>query len=266
MIYIGYILLLLMGMILGLLGAGGSILTIPILIYFFHMPMLTASSYSLVMVGIIAFLSTIPYRDRVSFKDALLFSIPSTMGVFASRFYILRHMPETFLYVNFHKFIHSIFIVFMFLAGLLMNHSSGDEKKKHYKNNLHFPDSRFVLNYLKIVFAGGGLGMVMGIIGAGGGFLIVPVLILMMEMPINKAVPTSLFIVTLNSLVGFFSDPFHFTSKDWISIFIYLIWSLLGMVFGIYIAKHIQVNRLKKGFSWLIICVAISMGIKEFIL
>ncbi|MBL3284491.1 Sulfite exporter TauE/SafE family protein [Rickettsiales endosymbiont of Paramecium tredecaurelia] len=248
-----------MGITLGLVGAGGSILTIPILVYLLQVPITLATSYSLVVVGSTAFIGLLRYRDHILFRKAILFLIPSALGVFAARRFIVPTLSNILGHLLLGQVLVILLIIFMGIAGYFMikrpildiqNHS---HKKQNIKKS-------------KVVLIGLALGIIMGLLGAGGGFLIIPTLVLLMHFAMREAVATSLFIIAINSFIGFVTNQSQFIASDWGNLKKYLTPSLLGMLIGLYIVKFINGEILKKSFGYFIWVVGIAILTKEFIL
>ncbi|MEA0971217.1 Sulfite exporter TauE/SafE family protein [Candidatus Megaera venefica] len=256
--FLGYLSLLFMGLTLGLVGAGGSILTIPILVYIFKIPIIIATTYSLLIVGVSAFIGTVRYRSSILFSKVALFALPSIIGVFSARFYILPNLPRSLGIITLDQAMILLLLTFMISSSYLMIRD----------NRLQLPNTKHssFLNQTKIILLGFCLGLVMGLLGAGGGFLIIPTLILLMGFSMQGAVPTSLFIITLNSLIGFLSDKHNFLAQDWINIFWYVSLAVLGMLIGIKLGTYINASQLKKGFGWFICITAITIALREFII
>ena len=253
---LGYIALAAMGITLGLVGAGGSILTIPILVYLLNVPIILATSYSLVVVGSTAFMGLLRYRHHILFKKAIVFLIPSVLGVFAARYFMIPALPHTIGSLPIDKALVVLLLIFMSAAGYFMIKNSPLDAKNHLPKNSN----------VKVILIGLALGGIMGILGAGGGFLIIPTLVLLMGFTMQEAVPTSLFIITVNSVIGFTADQHQFIADDWSHLAKYLAPALLGMVTGLYIAKFIQGESLKKAFGYFVWIVGIAILTKEFIL
>ena len=253
---LGYFALAVMGITLGLVGAGGSILTIPILVYLLSIPILLATSYSLVVVGFTAFLAAIRYRHHILFKKAIHFLIPSVLGVFGARHFIIPNLPHTLGTLSIDKALVILLLIFIGVAGYFMIKNSSTYPKNHSDKSQN----------IKVVFIGLNLGIIMSLLGAGGGFLIIPTLALLMGLTMQEAVPTSLFIITVNSFVGFAADKHHFISSDWTNLAKYLAPALLGMLIGLYIAKFIKGENLKKVFGYFVWIIGIAIFTKEFIL
>jgi uncharacterized membrane protein YfcA len=253
---LGYIALAAMGITLGLVGAGGSILTIPILVYLLNVPIILATSYSLVVVGSTAFMGLLRYRHHILFKKAIVFLTPSVLGVFAARHFMIPALPHTIGSLPIDKALVILLLIFMSAAGYFMIKNSPLDAKNHLPKNQN----------INVILIGLALGGIMGILGAGGGFLIIPTLVLLMGFTMQEAVPTSLFIITVNSLIGFAADQHQFIADDWSHLAKYLAPAFFGMLMGLYIAKFIQGESLKKAFGYFVWIVGIAILIKEFIL
>jgi uncharacterized membrane protein YfcA len=253
---LGYIALAVMGITLGLVGAGGSILTIPILVYLLDVPIILATSYSLVVVGSTAFIATLRYRHHILFKKAILCLIPSVLGVFTARHFMIPALPHTIGSLSIDKALVILLLIFMSAAGYFMIKDSPIDSQNNRPKNQN----------IKVILIGLALGAVMGLLGAGGGFLIIPTLVLLMGFSMQEAVPTSLFIITVNSLIGFAADQHQFIAADWVNLAKYLVPALLGMLVGLYIAKVVNGKALKKAFGYFIWIVGIAIPTKEFIL
>ena len=250
----GYLLFFLMGTTFGLVGAGGSILTLPILIYFFDMPVVLATTISMFIVGASALFGVVQYRKLILYQKALLFAGPSTLGIFISRFYLVPKLPQT---INGHS-LESILMGFLVIVMLLAGHFM-IKKPIHSKTHLEG-----TIDYERIVAIALVLGIFMGMLGAGGGFLIVPTLVLLLRVDVKHAVATSLFIVFLNSLIGFLSDqhPHKFDSYEHIIIFTLLAWS--GMYLGSHLSRYVTSTKVRMMFGCFILFMAVVIGFKEF--
>jgi uncharacterized protein len=253
---LGYIALASMGITLGLVGAGGSILTIPILVYLLKVPIILATSYSLVVVGSTAFIGLLRYRHHILFERAVVFLIPSVLGVFTARHFMIPSLPHTIGSLPIDKALVILLLIFMSAAGYFMIKKSPLDFQNHLPKNQN----------IKVILIGLALGTVMGLLGSGGGFLIIPTLMLLMGFAMQESVPTSLFIITVNSVIGFAADQHQFIANDWSHLAKYLAPAFLGMLTGLYIAKFIQGESLKKAFGYFVWVIGIAIFAKEFIL
>jgi uncharacterized membrane protein YfcA len=256
MILLGYFLALIAGVFLGLFGGGGSILIVPILVYLMGINPISATAYSLFIVGIASLFGSQQYiyKNQINIKIGLIFALPSFIGVFTSRKWVLPNIPEILhisdiLSISKETFILVFFALVMLLASLSMIFSW--KPKSLSASN----------NYLWIIIDGFIVGIITGLVGAGGGFLIVPALLLFTNINIKDAVGTSLLIITIKSLLGFigeFSNPI-----EWDLMLLFSVLSIIGVYLGVYISKHINSPTLKKTFGIFVLLMAIVILIKE---
>ena len=250
---IGYLSLVGVGLSLGLLGVGGAILVIPIMMYLFKVPVVLSTSYSLVVVSTTAATAAFRQRNRIEFKKALAFIIPSLIGVTLSRGLILPNLPSTIAGISLDHAIILLLVTLMFSASLIM---LTDVK--------YTPDGEDDKLHLKVAGLAFMLGIFLGILGAGGGFLIIPVLVVLLGFPMKEAVPTSLFITSLNSATGFLIDHQDFTEEHWISSTKFVACTLIGMTIGIELSRKFHPDYLRRGFAWLVLILATFMTWREF--
>lgn len=251
---LGYFALTFMGITLSLIGAGGSILTIPILVYLLKEPILVATSYSLALVGSTALFAALRCRHQILFKESVIFLIPSICGVFIARHFIIPKLPDAIGFLSIDQALITLLLSFIAISGYLMIKNSSNYTKSNNSTNESF----------KIISLGLALGIIMGILGAGGGFLIIPTLILLMGLSSKEAIPTSLFIITVNSFIGFAADKHPFITTDWINLIKYLIPAIMGMTIGLYVTKFMNEVSFKKLFGYFIWLMGIIIIIKEF--
>jgi hypothetical protein len=265
MVTLGYILAILVGISLGLIGSGGSILTVPILVYIMGVDPVSATAYSLFIVGATALIGGIQSarEGTVDFKTALIFGIPSIVAVYATRAFLVPIIPEhVFTLFGFEVtkpiLLMVLFAVVMVAASITMirpqkNDKIGEELPMNY-------------NYPMILLEGSIVGVLTGLVGAGGGFLIIPALVLLAKMPMKKAIGTSLFIIAAKSLIGFTGDLKGNEIIDWKLLGIFTIASIIGIFIGIIFAKKIPGDKLKKAFGWFVLIMGIYIIIKELFL
>lgn len=253
---LGYIALVAMGITLGLIGAGGSILTIPILVYLFKIPIVFATSYSLVLIGFTALIAAIRYRHQILFKKSLLFLVPSIISIFLIRKFVIPSLPNALGALSIEKALVILLLLLMGTAGYFMVKPSQSHHKTYAPKHQN----------IKVIFMGLILGIIMGLLGAGGGFLNVPTFVLLMGLTMQEAISTSLFIITVNSFIGFAADKQQFMFSDWVNLEKYLIPAIFGMLMGLLISKFIKGENLKKMFGYFIWLIGIAILIKEFIL
>ncbi|MGB3154005.1 MAG: sulfite exporter TauE/SafE family protein [Chitinophagaceae bacterium] len=258
---IGYIASLVIGISLGLIGGGGSILTVPVLVYLFGVEPVLATSYSLFIVGLSSLVGVIPkYKQGlVNLKTALIFGIPAIAAVFATRKFIVPVIPKQVFTLG--DFIITKSILMMVLFAILMVAASvsmiRDKKKKAAAEN-----GAQKFNYPMILLEGAVVGMLTGLVGAGGGFLIIPALVLLSNLPMKQAVGTSLLIIAAKSLIGFTGDVSQYT-MDWKLLLTISAIAVAGIFIGDALSKKIDGTKLKKGFGWFVLVMGIYIIVKE---
>lgn len=254
---LGYILAVFIGIALGLIGGGGSILTVPVFVYLFHIDPTVATSYSLFIVGMTSLTGAVYQYTKgfVDMKAALSFGLMSVVTVFAVRKYLLPAIPNVLWQVGGLSVTKST--VIMVLFAVLMLAASVSMVLGHHEQPSGAQTSLPVL----LVF-GLGVGLVTGLLGAGGGFLIIPALVLLARTPMRVAIGTSLFIVTINSLVGFLGDIGH-VYIDWLFLFTILAITVSGVLIGSIIGRSIPGERLRSGFGWFVLTMGIYMLSRE---
>lgn len=257
----GYCGAFIIGLTLGLMGSGGSILTVPLLVYVFGIDPVIATAYSLFIVGTTSAFGTFKnyLNDNVAFKTGLIVAIPSFISVYLTRKYIIPQLPEVFEWNGFslqrHTFIMVLFAVVMALAAASMLLRKIDDESPCTEKKMKYV---VVLPYIAFI------GVIMGLVGAGGGFLIIPMLVFFGGLPIKKAVGTSLFIITLNALTGFSGDVQRIP-VDWAFLLPLTIISVFGIFAGTYLHKFVNEKQLKKGFGFFVLAMAVFILSKEIV-
>lgn len=258
---IGYIASVLVGVVLGLLGGGGSILCIPILVYLFGINPVLASAYSLFIVGITSFVGAIPkYRQQLlNIRTGILFGIPSIITIFITRKWIVPAIPEIILstesfVLTKRILVLGIFALLMVLASFSMIRGKREITSK--RNSFRTP---------LVILEGSLIGFLTGLVGAGGGFLIIPALVFLTGLKFKTAVGTSLFIIAINSLTGFLGDVLNY-SIDWKFILILAALAVVGILIGNYFSRRISGVILRKAFGWLTLLMGCWILMKEVIL
>lgn len=260
---LGYFSALIIGVVLGLIGGGGSILTVPVLVYLLHINPVLATAYSLFIVGSTALVGALrnAQKGRVDFKTAIIFSIPAFIAVYSSRKFLVPAIPEELF--TFGEFtltkdigIMVFFAIIMLLAAISMIRNKRPESDDN---------TEIQYNYPLIIIEGLVVGLVTGIVGAGGGFLIIPALVLFAKLPMKKAVATSLLIIAIKSLIGFIGDVENL-AIEWTFLFIFSILSIVGIFLGIWLTKFINGQKLKRAFGWFVLLMAIYILLKEIVL
>lgn len=264
---IGFLAILLMGIILGSLGAGGSILTVPILVYLFKIQPVLSTSYSLFLVGFTAIIGSFLYlkKGQIDFNIAVKFAIPSIISVYLTRRFLIPRIPSEFqlfgIVLEKDLLVLILFAIMMLLASLFMIRNPSENTFNDHKPSLT-PIIRNILIIIESLI----VGLITATVGAGGGFLIIPVLVLLNNISIKSAIGTSLIIIAAKSLTGFIGDIQAGVDLDYMLAAILIILSSLGMFLGSMINKYIDSQQLKKAFGYFLMITSVIMIIKETIL
>ncbi len=242
---------------MGIIGGGGSILGVPIFVYLFDMNALTATTLSLFVVGVASAVGATgnAKQGNVDFKTALLFGIPSVLSVIFVRKIILPNLPDPLFSIGTFPIEKNLFILVLFATLMLISSIKmivGNQKIETTNQSPQYP---------MLVTQGIAVGMITGMIGAGGGFLIVPALVMLLNLEMKKAIGTSMMIISMNSLLGFLSS--QNTEINWQFLLIFTSIAVIGMLIGIQLAKKIDGKKLKPIFGWFVLIMGIYIIIKE---
>jgi uncharacterized membrane protein YfcA len=248
---IGYIASILIGISLGLIGGGGSILTVPVLVYLFHVDPVQATAYSLFIVGASSLVGAWPkYKQGfVNLKTAIIFGIPSIAAVFATRKFIVPAIPNELGEFAGIAITKSLLMMMLFAVLMVAASFSMIRSKKNKETELE-GEQKF--NYPLILLEGVLVGILTGLVGAGGGFLIIPALVMLSKLPMKQAVGTSLLIIAAKSLIGFTGDLGNRT-MDWTLLLTVTALAIAGIFIGDKLSKRIDGNKLKTGFGWFVL-------------
>jgi uncharacterized membrane protein YfcA len=260
----GYFAALAIGISLGLIGGGGSILTVPVLVYLFGINPVLATAYSLFIVGATSLVGTFPkYNDGVvNVKTAIIFGVPSIIAVYATRRWIVPAIPEEILHIG--GFTLTKPLMLMLLFGVLMTFASLSMIRDK-KDECEDLDQVQVFNYPLIILEGLVVGALTGLVGAGGGFLIIPALVLFSKLPMKQAVGTSLLIIAMKSLLGFLGDVTHY-QMDWKLLLIVTGLAVAGLFLGNAFGRKVNAKTLKKAFGWFVLVMGFYIIVKELFL
>lgn len=259
---VGYFLAILVGVSLGLIGSGGSILTVPILVYILGVGEVESTAYSLFIVGTTALVGGIQaaMQKKVDFKTVLIFGLPSIAAVYLTRKFLVPAIPDQL--VTLGSFELTKPIALMILFAIVMIFASISMIKPSKNNTQEDEDVNLTYNYPMILLEGTVVGVLTGLVGAGGGFLIIPALVLLAKMPMKLAVGTSLFIIATKSLIGFTGDLGNLTI-DWVLLGMFTFLSVVGIFIGILLSKKIPGAKLKTSFGWFVLVMGIYIILKE---
>ncbi|MDG1276728.1 MAG: sulfite exporter TauE/SafE family protein [Algoriphagus sp.] len=262
-VLIGFASAVLIGVSLGLIGGGGSILTVPVLVYILGVEPVLATAYSLFVVGSTSLVGSFTFMKKglVNYKTALVFAIPSFIAVFLTRKFLVPALPDQLFELGTWVISKNIGIMIFFALIMLAASYSmikGGGKKESDE------DSEVKFNIPLIALEGMVVGVITGIVGAGGGFLIIPALVLLAKLPMKMAVGTSLLIIAAKSLIGFLGDVSSQTI-DWKMLLIFTGLSIVGIFIGSTLSKRINEKALKKGFGWFVLIMGIYIISKELL-
>ncbi|MFH6972770.1 sulfite exporter TauE/SafE family protein [Flavobacterium petrolei] len=262
--YIGYFASILIGVALGLIGGGGSILTVPVLVYLFAVEPVLATAYSLFIVGLTSAVGSVGYfkKGLVNIKTAIVFGIPSIIAVFTTRAYIVPAIPKEIISTGSFTLTKDLFLMLLF--AVIMVIASYTMIKKDKKNTVdEAGEQKF--NYPLILIEGSIVGIITGLVGAGGGFLIIPALVILSKLPMKEAVGTSLIIIAAKSLIGFFGEGGE-SIIDWQFLFTISAFAIIGIFIGTSLSKKIDGTKLKPAFGWFVLVMGIYIITKELFL
>jgi len=251
------------GISLGLIGGGGSILTVPVLVYLFNVDPVLATAYSLFIVGLSSLVGAFPkYKaGMIDLKTALVFGVPSIIAVFLTRKVLVPAIPATLFEVAGVSVTKALAMMILFAVLMVAASVSmiRDKKKEEQAT-----DEPRVFNYPMILLEGAVVGVLTGLVGAGGGFLIIPALVMLSKLPMKQAVGTSLLIIAAKSLIGFTGDVMENADKmDWTLLSIVTSLAVVGIFVGNQLSKKVDGAALKKGFGWFVLVMGIYIIVKE---
>lgn len=259
----GYISALFIGLSLGLIGGGGSILAVPVLAYLFSIDEKAATAYSLFIVGSSALVGGIKqyFKGYVDLRTAIVFGFPAIIGVTVVRHFVVPALPDVLFIIDQFQVTRRMGMFGLFALLMIPAAYSMLKGRKELKKKI---SGKVKYNYPLILIEGLIIGSVTGMIGAGGGFLIIPALVILTHVDMKVAVGTSLVIIALNSLIGFFLGDALVRQIDWSFLLTITSISLIGIFIGSYLGNFIDGNRLKKAFGYFILIMAIFIFYMEF--
>jgi uncharacterized membrane protein YfcA len=255
----GYLAAVLIGASLGLIGGGGSILTVPVFVYLLHVHPVLATTYSLFVVGSCSLVGSVRsyHKKLIDFQVVLYFGLPSLLSVFIVRRYVLPKIPDHLFTVG--ELAVTKGVLLMVLFALLMLAAAGSMIRSAGK-----PPIPGVNKERKsgLLIQGLLIGAVTGLLGAGGGFLIIPALVLISRLPMKIAVGSSLTIMAISSFFGFFSTLSHY-NINWPQLLLFSAIAVLGIFVGTAFSDKIPGQSLKKGFGWFVLAIGLFILVHE---
>lgn len=260
---IGYVASIVMGISLGLIGGGGSILTVPILVYLFDVDPVVSTAYSLFVVGLTSLVGSTSHfkKGNVHLKTALIFGAPSIAAVYAVRKFVVPIIPDPFFSVGDFSVSKGLFVMVLFALLMLVASISMIRKPKQNGSEKTEIKYNYPLIFLEGLFVGG----ITGLVGAGGGFLIIPALVLLAGLPMKQAVGTSLLIIAMKSLIGFTGDIGSGLMIDYRFMLIFSAFAMVGILAGSYFTKYISNEKLKPAFGWFVLVMGFYILGKELL-
>lgn len=257
----GYVGALFIGLTLGLSGAGGSILTVPILVYLMGFDSVLSTAYSLFIVGSTAAVGAarnlIKGFTRVNI--AVWFGLPSMISIFITRKYIITNIPDELISISGFVLTKQVAVLLLF-ATLMVFSASRMIRSRKKGSDQELPHGE--VNHSRLILQGLMVGFLTGLVGAGGGFLIVPALVIMAKLPMKNAIGTSLLIIATNSMIGFLGDLTH-REIEWEFLLPFASLAMVGIFVGMRLADRVNGAQLKKGFGYFVLVIAALIIFRE---
>lgn len=267
LVLLGFIAALIIGISLGLIGGGGSILTVPVLVYIFHISPVMATAYSLFIVGASSLVGALQYAKKqlVDFKTALFFGLPSIIAVYLTRRLLVPAIPDQLFTVNSYNLTKDAFLMLLF-AVLMLVASIGMIRKKQAQSDKKDENQKRAgwITPFVVLLEGIVVGTLTGLVGAGGGFLIIPALVLFARLPMKTAIGTSLVIISAKSLIGFLGDLSN-AVIDWSFLLFFTALAITGIFIGSFLSSKVDGAKLKTGFGWFVLVMGAAILLAELI-
>ncbi len=279
---IGYLIGLLVGVTMGMIGGGGFVL-LPTLIYLLDRESTLATAYTLVLIGVTALIGVLPRikQRQVDFRIALTLGIPILLGTLLVRGWLTHLIPDFEvdstgietkiplvlfqiggLHVTKRMLVLIVFAIVLLLSFASMMGWIGKDIKPRPNLRIESPTSYYVI----LISAGLFIGILSAFIGAGGGVMIVPLLVVVMGAPMRTVIGTSLAIMAGKSTLGFSGDIFRIGDKiEWGFLAGFAAVMIVGILIGTHVSRRIPVDKLRIGFAWLILAMAIFIFTKELL-
>ncbi len=259
---IGYLASILIGVSLGLIGGGGSILTVPVLVYLFAVQPVQATALSLFIVGLTSAVGAVNYfkQNLVDIRTTILFGIPSIIAVYLTRKWIVPSIPNEILKISTFELTKSLFLMLLFAVLMILASYSMIKPSQKNSDKPKKELSPVLKNFIPFL-EGSVVGVLTGLVGAGGGFLIIPALVVVAGLEMKVAIGSSLVIIALKSLLGFLGEDL--STVPWNFLSIISGFSILGIFMGTYLSKKIDGNKLKPAFGYFVLVMGIFIIVKE---
>ncbi|MGL6128264.1 sulfite exporter TauE/SafE family protein, partial [Chryseobacterium artocarpi] len=241
-----------------------SILTVPVLVYLFGMDAFLATEYSLFIVGVSSTVGSVSYfkNGLVNFKIALIFGVPSVISIFLTRTYLLPLIPEELLTIKDFTITKNIFLLLVFAVLMIF----ASYKMITSKTSAEISENSSAQSNIALAVGQGTIvGILTGLVGAGGGFMIIPALVNLLKLPMKTAIGTSLVIIALNSLIGFSSSMTN-VNIEWTLLLSIAAIAIAGIIIGSQLSKKIDGKKLKPAFGWFVLVMGIYIITREIFL
>lgn len=253
---------------MGLIGGGGSILGVPILVYLNNMQAEQATTYSLFIVGLTSLIGAFTYlrKGEISAEAIFQFAIASLITVFCMRKYVMPAIPELINLFGFSINKNTLIMVVFAVLILFSSYSMIKKRKANSINDVKWDEfAKSPMGLPFVILLGITVGIITGFVGAGGGFIIVPVLMFFLRLKFKKAIGTSLCIIAINSLIGFTGNVSN-QSINWQFLLGISAISITGILIGSLLSSKVSANKLKPAFGWFTLMVGTFVLIKEVII
>lgn len=263
---IGYVGAVVVGLLVILVGAGGSILTVPVLVYLFNISPVIATGYALLIVGATSIVSTLSYirRKMVNYRIALLFGIPSVIAVYLTRRFMLPAIPDELFTVGTAVVTKGVFLMLLMAVLIFISATSMIMVKRKYETDEETNLNTFYYTRM-ILIEGLIIGILTGLVGTGGGFMIIPALVIMCNLPIKTAIGTALLIASAKSGIGFLGEMSTNSNIDYELIFKFTGFALVGIAMGTFLSDKVSGYRLRNYFGYFLYLVGAVILINELI-
>lgn len=264
--YIGYASAVVVGLLVVLIGAGGSILTVPVLVYLFHISPVVATGYALLIVGTTSIISTLSYirRKLVNYRIAIIFGIPSMTAVYLTRRYMLPAIPEEVFMIRNSIITKDVFLMLLMGSLIFVSATSMVMVKRKYDSE-DVPNLNTFYYTRMILIEGLIIGVLTGLVGTGGGFMIIPALVLLCNLPIKTAIGTALLIASAKSGIGFLGEMTNNSNIDYQLIFKFTGFALVGIAIGTYLSDKVSGYKLRNYFGYFLYLVGAVILLNELL-
>ncbi len=262
---LGYFLFIVIGIVLGLIGGGGSVLGVPVLVYILGYDAVKSTGYSLFIVGVASLVGSFAYMRKglIDKKATLTFAIPSVLVIFWVRNYFIPGLPQQFTLLNY--VLSKDALIMLVFSLLLAAVSYSMIKVKQPPEEVEEKKAGSETSLLLLIASGLLIGFLSGFVGAGGGFLIIPALVFFVKLPMKLAIGTSLSIIAINSLIGF-TGNLGTLEINWTFLLVISALSIAGIFIGTYLSNFVSTKKLKPAFGWFTMIVGVLVIVKEIFL